>query len=88
MTESGDVSIRLYAVSTCSHCRALIDFLRKHEYSFKCIYVDELLGAERREVIKEVKKVNKRCAFPTTIIGEKVLVGFKEDELKEALGIR
>jgi len=79
--------IKLYAVSTCSHCRALMEFLEENGFSFDRVYVDELLGAERREVIKEVKKVNKRCSFPTTVIGEKVVVGFKEDELKEALGI-
>lgn len=82
-----DTTILLYAVSTCSHCRALMEFLEANDFSYRCIYVDELLGAERREVIKEVKKVNKRCSFPTTVVGERVVVGFKEDELREVLGI-
>ena len=36
-----------------------------------------------------VKKLNPRVSFPTIVIngGEKVLVGFHEDELEEALGL-
>ena len=35
----------------------------------------------------DVKKFNPKCSFPTIIIGEKVIVGYKEDEIKEALGL-
>jgi hypothetical protein len=34
-----------------------------------------------------VKKWNPNCSFPTIIIGDKVIVGFKKDEIKEALGL-
>jgi glutaredoxin-like protein NrdH len=34
-----------------------------------------------------VRKLNPRCSFPTIIIGERVIIGFKENEIKEALGI-
>lgn len=64
-----------------------MDFLRQNDFNFDFVYVDELLGQERREVIREVKKVNKRCSFPTTLIGEKVLVGFNLEEFKEVLGV-
>jgi hypothetical protein len=49
--------------------------------------VDLLEGDERRAILEDVKKFNPRCSFPTIIIGEKVIVGYKEDEIKEALGI-
>jgi hypothetical protein len=38
--------------------------------------------------LAEVKQINKRCSFPTMVIGEKVIVGFRENEIMEALGIR
>lgn len=79
--------IKVFAVSTCSHCRALMEFLAEHDFPFDYVYVDELLGSERREVIKEVKTVNKRCSFPTTLIGETAVIGFKVEEFKEALGL-
>lgn len=83
----GGQGIKLYAVSTCSHCRALMEFLEENSFPYEFIYVDELVGQERRDVIKEVKNVNKRCSFPTTLVGDKVIVGFRLEELKEALGV-
>jgi glutaredoxin len=46
-----------------------------------------LEGDERTAIIEDVKKLNPNCSFPTIIIGDKVIVGFKEDEIKEALGL-
>jgi glutaredoxin len=46
-----------------------------------------LEGDERRAIIEDVKKFNPRCSFPTVIIGDKVIVGYKEKEIKEALGL-
>jgi glutaredoxin len=49
--------------------------------------VDKLEGDERKAIIEDVKKFNPRCSFPTIIIGETVIVGYKEKEIKEALGM-
>jgi glutaredoxin len=54
---------------------------------YEFIDVDMLKGDERKAIIADVKKFNPRCSFPTIIIGEKVIVGFKEKEIKEALGM-
>ena len=80
--------IMLYAVSTCGHCSTLKKMLETERFVFDSVDVDLLAGAERREILAEVKQVNKRCSFPTMVIGEKVIVGFRENEIKEALGIR
>ena len=55
------------------------------QYDF--VDVDLLKGEERKAIIEDVKKFNPKCSFPTIIIGDKVIVGFKEEEIKEALGI-
>jgi glutaredoxin len=49
--------------------------------------VDLLEGEERKAILEDVRKINPRCSFPTIIIGDKVIVGFKEDEIKEALNL-
>jgi len=54
---------------------------------YEFIDVDMLKGDERKAIIADVKKFNPRCSFPTIIIGEKVIVGFKEKDIKEALGM-
>ena len=40
-----------------------------------------------KPITPDIKKINPRCSFPTLIIGEKVIVGYKEKEIKEALGL-
>ena len=77
--------IKLYTLSTCTHCKSLRAFLTRNNIEYDFVDVDMLLGKERRDTLKEVKTYNPRCSFPTAVIGERVIVGFKEDELKEVL---
>ncbi len=80
-------TVRVYALSTCSHCKAARKFLKDHGVANLCTEVDLLTGDERKAMIEEVKKYNPACSFPTIIVGEKVIVGFNEQALREALGI-
>jgi glutaredoxin-like protein NrdH len=79
--------IKIFSLSTCSHCRATKKFIDDCTIKYEFINVDLLKGDERKAIIADVKKFNPRCSFPTIIIGEKVIVGFKEKEIKEALGM-
>ena len=79
--------VKIFFLSTCSHCRATKKFLGECTIKYEFIDVDILKGDERKAIIADVKKFNPRCSFPTIIIGEKVIVGFKEKEIKEALGM-
>ena len=83
----GRGKVKLYAVSTCLHCKALIEFLEQNRIEFSIVNVDELVGSERREMVKEVKELNRRCTFPTLVVGDQVVVGFKEEEVRETLQI-
>jgi glutaredoxin len=66
-------SVTMYSLSTCSHCKSVKKLLDECtvQYEFTDI----------------IKKFNPNCSFPTIIIGEKVIVGYKEQEIKEALGL-
>jgi glutaredoxin-like protein NrdH len=44
-------------------------------------------GEERKAILADVKKFNPRCSFPTVVIGDNVIVGYKVDKIKEALGL-
>jgi len=79
--------VKIFSLSTCSHCKATRKFLGECTIKYEFIDVDMLKGDERKAIIADVKKFNPRCSFPTIIIGEKVIVGFKEKEIKEALGL-
>jgi glutaredoxin len=55
------------------------------QYEF--VDVDLLEGAERTATINDVKKLNPNISFPTIIIGDKIIIGFNEEKLREALGL-
>ncbi len=78
---------KLYTLSTCMHCSATKRFLKEHGIDFDYVDVDKLEGKEREKVRTEVMKLSGGLRFPTIVVGDKVIVGFYEDKLKEALGI-
>jgi len=80
--------IKLYALSTCSHCKDTKDLLDHCHISYDCVDIDTLDVEERRKVIEEVRKLNPACSLPTLVVGDKVVVGFKENKIKEVLGIK
>lgn len=78
--------IILYALSTCAWCKKTRQFLDNLGVTYDCIYVDLLEGEDRDNTIKDVRKWNPRSSFPTIVINDKKsIVGFKEDEIQEAL---
>jgi glutaredoxin len=77
----------LYALSTCGHCRNTKKLLDSHNIKYDFVDVDLLPREEMNTTIEEVRKVNPQVAFPTVIIGDKVIVGYREQEILEALGL-
>lgn len=79
--------VKLYALSTCSHCRNTRKFLDENNVVYDVVEVDLCPLDEREKLVDEVKRYNPACSFPTLIIGDKVIVGYREMEIKEALGL-
>jgi glutaredoxin-like protein NrdH len=80
-------NVKLYTLSTCSHCKSTKKLLNECTVKYEFVDVDLLEGDERKAILEDVKKFNPKCSFPTIIIGDKVIVGHKEDQIKEALGL-
>jgi len=81
------LTVKLYALSTCIHCKAVKKFLNDHNVEYDFLDVDLLHGAEQAALIEEVKQFNPGCSFPTILIGNKIIVGFREQMVREALGL-
>ena len=79
--------VKMYTLSTCIHCKAAKKLLDDCRVKYEFTDVDLLDGKERQAILEEVKRWNPKCSFPTIIIGDKVIIGNKEDEIKEALGL-
>jgi len=78
-------SIKLYTLSTCSHCMRSKRFFQDNDIETETVDVDLLSGAERERVMDELRKLNPDCSFPTICINDTVIVGFNEEKLKKAL---
>ena len=78
-------SVKMYSLSTCGHCKATKKLLNECQVQYEFTDVDLLEGEERAAILEDVKKWNPSCSFPTIIIGDKVIVGYKEQEIREAL---
>jgi glutaredoxin-like protein NrdH len=79
--------IKMYTLSTCSHCKAAKKFLADNGVTFEFTDVDLLQGSEKEDTLKEVVKYNPQRSFPTIIIGNKIIIGFREQDIRETLGI-
>ena len=77
----------LYALSTCSHCKSTKRLLNDCNVEYDYVEVDDLEGQERKAILEDIKALNPRCSFPTIKIGDTVIVGYKEKEIKAALGM-
>jgi glutaredoxin-like protein NrdH len=76
----------LFALSTCGWCKKTRALIEDLNVDYDYVYVDLLNGKEREEVVEMVKKWNPQVSFPTLVINEsKTIIGFKEDEIKEAI---
>jgi glutaredoxin-like protein NrdH len=82
-----DVTVKMYTLSTCSHCKRTKEFFRSQGIEFEYTDVDLLTGDERREIVERIRNLNSRISYPTILIGDTVIIGFQENEIRDALGL-
>lgn len=81
------LSVTLYTLSTCGACKATRKLLDKLKVVYEFTDVDLLKTDEQNAILEKIRVVNPSCAFPTIFVGDKVVVGFKENEIRKALGL-
>ncbi len=80
--------VMLYALSTCGWCAKTKDLLRELGVAFDYVYVDLIEGEDQDRAMETVEKFNPSGSFPTLVINDrKSIVGFREKEIREALGL-
>lgn len=79
--------VKIYTLSTCSHCKAVKKLLNDCGIKFKSTDVDLLEGSERENILREIVRYNPQRSFPTIVIGDKIIIGFREADIRKALGI-
>ncbi|MBI5250101.1 MAG: glutaredoxin family protein [Desulfomonile tiedjei] len=77
--------IKIYSISTCKHCRCAKNLLIQRGARFECQDLDLADKDKVASIMEEVRRLNSKCSFPTIVIGEKVIIGYREDLIEEAL---
>jgi glutaredoxin-like protein NrdH len=80
-------SVMLFALSTCGWCAKTKDLLKQMGIGFDFVYVDLLEGQAQDDAMQTVEKWNPPGSFPVLVINNsKSIIGFREQEIREALG--
>jgi glutaredoxin len=78
----------VYALSTCVWCKRTKQLLKDNGIEYEYADIDMCNPQEQEEIRGDIKKHGANISFPTTIIdNKKVITGFRENEIKEALDI-
>ena len=77
--------IRLFTLSTCSHCSRAKKFFQDNGIDVELTDVDLLTSAEREKIVEEVRNLNPDVSFPTICIGDTIVVGFNEEKIRKAM---
>lgn len=80
-------TVKLYSLTTCGYCKSVKKMLADLQVEYSFSDVDLLAGKEREAALAELRIYNPGATFPTIIIGETVITGYRVREIKEALGI-
>jgi glutaredoxin-like protein NrdH len=81
--------VKMYTLSTCGYCKAAKAFMHANDVPFDFIDVDLLDHEERRHVLREAREIAQmdRISFPMIMINGTVIIGFREYEIRRALGL-
>jgi len=83
-TDKGKVL--LYALSTCVWCNRTKRLLGDLDVAYDYLDVDMLNSNDKAAALKEIEKYNPARSFPTLVVGDESIRGFKEDLVRKALG--
>jgi ferredoxin-thioredoxin reductase catalytic subunit/glutaredoxin len=81
-------TVKLYSLSTCTFCQAIKKMLTDLEVEHEAVDADLLYSDDRAALVEELRAINPSCSFPTVRVDDRVIIGFKVQEIKEAIGVR
>lgn len=78
--------IFLYTLSTCGWCKKTKELLKEKGVAYEYIDLDKCSKEDQKTAVDELKAKNLPVAFPVIIVNDnKVIQGFKKDDILEAL---
>ncbi|HLC82557.1 MAG TPA: glutaredoxin domain-containing protein [Bacteroidia bacterium] len=74
--------VKIYSTPTCPFCKRAKEFFKKHNVEYEDVNV-----AENEKSRDEMVEKSGQMGVPVIEIGDKIIVGFDEQELKKALKV-
>ena len=78
--------VKVYALSTCPWCKKTKKLLDEKGVNYEVVDLDQLQGEAQKEALEQVDRLTSKRSFPLIKIGDTVIQGYKEEEIREALG--
>jgi glutaredoxin-like protein NrdH len=76
----------LYTLSTCGWCKKTKQLLKDKEIAYEYIDLDTCSKEDQKKAIEILKEKKIPVAFPVIVINDdKVIQGFKKDDILEAI---
>ena len=75
----------VYSSDFCPWCDKAKEFLNENEVEYEYVDVDLCTDEEREEIRQNILSLGGRLTFPAIIIDGKLINGFHENKIEEAL---
>lgn len=85
LQEPESPQVVLYALSTCSHCKAVKRLFDRLDIAYGKVDVDLLDRDSRKHALARLRRYSSRVAFPTTVIDGEAIVGNKPQTIQARL---
>ena len=80
--------VMLYTLSTCGWCKKTKELLKEKNIRYEYIDLDKCSKEDQKTAVESLKERKLPVAFPIMIVNDdKVIQGFRKDDIVEALGI-
>ena len=77
------IKVKIYTTPSCTWCKRTKDFFKEHNVEY-----EEFNVASDAKARQEIVQKSGQLGVPVTVIGNNVIVGFDENAIKSALGIK
>jgi glutaredoxin-like protein NrdH len=78
-------TVQLYTLSTCHWCKKVKQLLAERNIPCELFEVDRAQGEEQKRMLAAVDQLSPKRSFPITVINGSVILGYKPEEIEEAL---
>jgi glutaredoxin-like protein NrdH len=75
------IPVKIYVLSTCPACNELKKLLEDNAIAYEALTLDLLTAEDKARTMMELKELSRLAIFPTIVIGDKVITGYRKQKI-------